>query len=133
VAANPGQVSTTGTESCITMPHPLAILGSARSDGHTAPAPGSFLARLIDGVKCADVIDVNAVRIANNRCSRQRMSGPSTLLKVQRHRALRKTKVAILSFEFRSVQSFLLSSGASPCTNKIRIPTFARLSCGWFS
>ena len=50
------------------MPHPLAILGSARSDGHTA----ALLARLIEGFEDnVEVIDLNAVRIANYRYSQQ--------------------------------------------------------------
>lgn len=41
------------------MARALAILGSARSDGHTA----ALLTRLIDGFEC-DVVDLNAARIA---------------------------------------------------------------------
>jgi len=44
------------------MSRALAILGSARSDGHTA----ALLIRLIDGFDC-EVIDLNAVRIAGYR------------------------------------------------------------------
>jgi multimeric flavodoxin WrbA len=41
------------------MPHALAILGSARSEGHTA----AILARLIDGSDC-QVIDLNDANVA---------------------------------------------------------------------
>jgi multimeric flavodoxin WrbA len=41
------------------MARPLAILGSARSDGHTA----ALLHRLIQGLEC-DVVDLNAASIA---------------------------------------------------------------------
>ena len=44
------------------MPRSLAILGSARNDGHTT----ALLARLMEGSDC-EVVDVNAVRIANYR------------------------------------------------------------------
>src|SRR5689334_21094507 len=44
------------------MARSLAILGSTRSDGHTA----ALLTRLIDGFEC-DVIDLNAARIAGFR------------------------------------------------------------------
>src|SRR5690349_24150128 len=48
------------------MSRPIAILGSSRSEGHTA----ALLARLIDGIDC-EVIDLNAVRIANYRYSQR--------------------------------------------------------------
>ena len=41
------------------VPHPLAILGSARSDGHTA----ALLMRLIEGFQC-EVVDLNTAIIA---------------------------------------------------------------------
>lgn len=48
------------------MARALAILGSARSDGHTA----ALLTRLIDGFDC-DVIDLNAVSVAAYRYDQQ--------------------------------------------------------------
>lgn len=48
------------------MPRALAILGSARSDGHTA----ALLKRLIDGSNC-EVIDLNAANIARFRYDQQ--------------------------------------------------------------
>src|SRR5690349_7472947 len=56
---NPGMTRATRSRYASVMARPLAILGSARSDGHTA----ALLKRLIDGSDC-EVIDLNATNIA---------------------------------------------------------------------
>lgn len=61
------------------MARTLAILGSARSDGHTA----ALLTRLIDGVDC-EVIDLNAANIAAFRYDQQYPADDEFLAIVER-------------------------------------------------
>lgn len=58
------------------MARALAILGSARSDGHTA----SLLKRLIDGSEC-EVIDLNAAKVSSFRYD-QRYAGDDEFLAI---------------------------------------------------
>ncbi len=61
------------------MPRALAILGSARSDGHTA----ALLTRLIEGCDCA-VIDLNNANIAAFRYDQQYPAGDEFLAIVEK-------------------------------------------------